>query len=115
MNYKKVLLNAESECGCLIDEACIKIYIASLKSDTIANDIFNRIQSEIGKNNLSAKLFRAGSFGYYGLEPLLVIEKTGAPVMLYSALSPDSIPNYYGGQAAGIPYWISAHIRNSSI
>ncbi|MBN2061355.1 MAG: NADH-quinone oxidoreductase subunit F [Deltaproteobacteria bacterium] len=94
MNYKQILSKAQSECGYLRDADCIGIYIASSRNDSIKNDIFNSAQREIEKNHIHAKVFRSGSFGYYDLEPILVIEKSGEPPILYGNLSTDSIPDF---------------------
>jgi NADH-quinone oxidoreductase subunit F len=51
--------------------------------------VANTIQTEIDKHGIKAKVITTGSFGYFDLEPVLLIEKQGQPVILYHHVTPE--------------------------
>jgi NADH-quinone oxidoreductase subunit F len=89
MNFEQICAIAESECNYLNDIDCIKIYIgASIESPTAAG-VFNRFQAEIDKRGVKARVITTGSFGYYDLEPIVLIEKPGQSNVLYNNVTPE--------------------------
>jgi NADH-quinone oxidoreductase subunit F len=89
MNFEKIWATAESECTYLNDRGCMKIYIASSTDNSAAAGVFNCFQAEIDKRGIKAKIIRTGSFGYYDLEPTVVVEKPGQPNVFYHNVTPE--------------------------
>ena len=89
MNFEQIYSKAESECSYLNDRDCVKIYVSSLMNDLKAQGVFDRFQAEIDKNDINAKVIKTGSLGYYDLEPLVVVEKTGQSSVLYNNVTPE--------------------------
>lgn len=91
MKLSQIYEAAESECGYLNDEDCIKVYIGSSAEQAIGSEVFNSFQTEIEKRGIKARAVKSGSFGYYDLEPLVLIEKPGKAVVFYRNISPEMV------------------------
>jgi NADH-quinone oxidoreductase subunit F len=89
MNFEQICATAESECGYLNDRDCMKIYIGSSTDDSTAASVFNSFQAEIDKRRIKARVITTGSFGYYDLEPVVLIEKPGQSTILYNNVTPE--------------------------
>jgi NADH-quinone oxidoreductase subunit F len=83
MNYRQLLDAAAAGCSDLNKSHLAKIYIASSLDNPAATDIFKTIQTEIIYHDIAATAIRTGSFGYYDLEPLVVIDAPGKPISGY--------------------------------
>ena len=75
MNLEEIYKLAETECKYLKDSGRIKIYVSSLMNDLKVSAVFDRFQAEIDKKNINASVIQTGPFGYYDLEPVVMIEK----------------------------------------
>jgi NADH:ubiquinone oxidoreductase subunit F (NADH-binding) len=89
MNFEEVYTKAESECAYLSDKSCIKIFIGSSINKSGAASVFNSFQAEIDRHNINARVITTGSFGYYDLEPVVLIEKPGQATILYNNVTPE--------------------------
>ncbi len=89
MNIEQIHAAAESECSCLADESCCRIYVASSANDSRADRIRLLFEESIEKTGFRAETIRAGSFGYYALEPIVVIHGPKLPAALYPNVDPD--------------------------
>lgn len=90
MNFTQVLTIAESECSYLNDRYCTKIFISS--EDIIAlKDIAKTFLSEVDKQGIAVKVITTGSFGYYDLEPMVRIEKSGYPSIFYNNITQEKV------------------------
>jgi NADH-quinone oxidoreductase subunit F len=89
MKFEEVYTKAESECAYLSDKSCIKIFIGSSIGHSAAADISNSFQAEIDRHHIKARVITTGSFGYYDLEPVVLIEKPGQPTILYNNVTPE--------------------------
>jgi NADH-quinone oxidoreductase subunit F len=89
VNYEQIYATAESECNYLKDEDCIKIYIGASADNSTVVGVFDGFQVEIDKKHLNARAIRTGSFGYYALEPVALIEKPGQSAVLYNNVTPE--------------------------
>jgi len=91
MNFEQICVKAESECNYLNDKDCVKIYIgSSVDNSTVAN-VFNAFQTEIDKRGIKARIITTGSFGYYDLEPVVLIGKPGQSTVLYNKITPEIV------------------------
>ena len=89
MNFEEVYEKAESEGNYLNDRDCIKLHIGSSTDHSIATGVFNTFQMEISKHGIKARVIAAGSFGYYDLEPIVLIEKPGRSTVSYNNVTPE--------------------------
>ena len=89
MNFEQICAKAESECHYLTDRDCVKIYIGSSVDNSTAGNVFNSFQTEIDKRGIKARIITTGSFGYYDLEPVVLIEKPGQSTVLYNNITPE--------------------------
>jgi len=89
MNFEQVYTKAEFECAYLSDKSHTKIFIGSSINDSNAVSVFNSVQSEIERHNINARVITTGSFGYYDLEPIVLIEKPGQSTILYNHVTPE--------------------------
>jgi NADH-quinone oxidoreductase subunit F len=89
MNFNQIYAKAESECNYLNDANCTKIFIGSSADFSTTDSVANTIQTEIDKHGIKARVITTGSFGYFDLEPVLLIEKQGQPVILYNYVTPE--------------------------
>ena len=89
MNFEQVYEKAKSKCNYLIDKDCIKIFVGSSTADSIAANTSSTFQEEIEKSGINAKVIKTGSFGYYDLEPTVLIKKTGQSMLLYNHVTPE--------------------------
>jgi NADH-quinone oxidoreductase subunit F len=90
MNLEEIYKLAETEYKDLKDSGRIKIYVSSLMDDLKAPGVFDRFQTEIDKKNISANVIRTGSFGYYDLEPVVMIEKPGHSITFHDNVTPET-------------------------
>jgi len=89
MNFERIWATAESECSYLNEKSCMKIYIASSTDNSTAAGVFKSFQAEIDKSGIKAKIITTGSFGYYDLEPIVVVEKPGQSAVFYHSVTPE--------------------------
>lgn len=89
MNYKRIRAQAESECVYLVDRECTKIQVAALSDNGIADIFFTLLDDWAEKGREQRKIIRVGSFGYYDLEPMVVIKKPDRPPILYAQVTEE--------------------------
>jgi NADH:ubiquinone oxidoreductase subunit F (NADH-binding) len=83
MKLDQIKLKAESENSFLQDKSCIKIYIASLPDNISGREIVDIFRAGVEKQGIKAAVITAGSFGYFDIEPIIIIEKPGKPSVYY--------------------------------
>ncbi len=88
MKFEEIYAKAESECDYLKD--CLKIYIGSSSENPSAEAVFHSLQSVINNQGTKAEIIKTGSFGYYGLEPLVSIQRIDGFSILYNNLTPET-------------------------
>jgi len=89
MDFKQIYATAESEGDYLNDRDCIKIYIGAAADNSTAASVFDSFQAEIDKRRIKARAIITGSFGYYALEPVVLVEKPGQSTVLYNNITPE--------------------------
>jgi NADH-quinone oxidoreductase subunit F len=93
MNIEQIRATAERQLSRIGDPTCIKIYVGSSANDSNADRIFGFLQSAIDQGNLHASAIRTGSFGYYDLEPIVMVDKPDFFTVLYNNVTPDGVPD----------------------
>ncbi len=101
MNYEDIYIKAKSECPYLEDESVTKVYVASASDNANAADILHRFQEDIKNRSVDARVFSTGSFGYYDLEPIVLIEKAGRSAILYNNVTPETASSIVNDTIAG--------------
>jgi NADH-quinone oxidoreductase subunit F len=89
MNFEAICARAESECSYLNDRDYMKIYVGSSANHSTAASVVNTFQTEIDKSGIKARVITTGSFGYYDLEPIVLIEKPDQSTVLYNNITPE--------------------------
>lgn len=97
MSMQKIITQARQENGSPDDNNYAKIYIASLPDDRIADSARAKIREAIERAGIKALVVAAGSFGYYDLEPLMVIEKPGKPAIVYANVNDKKVQDIASG------------------
>jgi NADH-quinone oxidoreductase subunit F len=90
MNYEQICAAAADESHYLKDRDCLKIYIGAQADNGTAIGVSGFFQEEIDKHGIKARVIVTGSFGYYDLEPLVLVEKPGQAVVLYHNVTPET-------------------------
>lgn len=67
-----------------------KVFLSSLADKTDITAVLKSLGRVVAENGVQAEICPTGSFGYYDLEPLLLVEKPGQPVIWYPAVTPAS-------------------------
>lgn len=94
MDFKQVCAEAESEFS---DKDSMRISIASLSGNTVADEVLDRFKAEVSTRKINAVVFSGGSFGYYNLEPMVLIEKPGKPSILHYNVTADMVSGLIDG------------------
>ena len=92
MGIEQIRAAAEAELPYMNDRSWIGILVASLTTNPRAADLLKAFQEEIDKSGLQAKVIKTGSFGFYSLEPLVVILIPDSVGVLYHSVTPEDVP-----------------------
>jgi NADH-quinone oxidoreductase subunit F len=93
MNYDQIRAKAESESGYLDDSNCVKVFIASQDDNRAGHRTASVFQDSVKEKDLNVKIITAGSLGYYDIEPIVLIKKSGNPFILYKNTDPKIVPD----------------------
>jgi len=88
MNLEQIRTRAESQSGYFKDSNCVKIFITSQAGKTTGHVLADAFRKRVKEKNLDARIITAGSFGYYDIEPIVLIEKFSNPCILYKNADP---------------------------
>jgi NADH-quinone oxidoreductase subunit F len=92
MDLDQIRAKAESQSGYFMDSNCVKVFIISQFDNAAGRVIADVFQKSVKEKDLDAKIITAGSFGYYDIEPIVLIEKPGKPSILYKNADPRIVP-----------------------
>jgi NADH-quinone oxidoreductase subunit F len=92
MNFDQIRAKAESESGYLKDSDCVKVFIASQADSPAGHGTAHTFQDSVKEKDLDVKIIATGSFGYYDIEPIVLIKKSGNPYILYKNADPKIVP-----------------------
>jgi NADH-quinone oxidoreductase subunit F len=96
MKMEQVRATAEAHLSQSGDPSRIRIYVAASAADSDAGQIFKLFQKAIEQRQLKAVVFRTGSFGYYDLEPVVLVEIPGSDARLLAHATPNVIAAHLG-------------------
>jgi NADH-quinone oxidoreductase subunit F len=91
MDFKEVRAKAESAFREKDDKDAIKIHVSYLSGNGTAEAVLNRFKDEVDRQNIKGNVIATGSFGYYALEPMVLIEKLGQSSVLYHNVTVDMV------------------------
>jgi NADH-quinone oxidoreductase subunit F len=92
MNFDQIRAKAESKCGYLKDNDCVKVFISSQADSSAGHETKNIFQDSVKEKDLDLEIISAGSFGYYDIEPIVLIKKPDNPYILYKNADPKTVP-----------------------
>jgi NADH:ubiquinone oxidoreductase subunit F (NADH-binding) len=92
MNFDQIRAKAESESDYFKDSNCVKVFIACRADNPAGRVIADIFQDGVKGKDLDVKIITAGSFGYYDIEPIILIKKPGNPYILYNNADPKTVP-----------------------
>jgi NADH-quinone oxidoreductase subunit F len=91
MNIGQVRAAAETQLSYLFDPSCIRIHVGALSSNPNAIGVFRQFQRVVAQGGFQARIVRTGSFGYYGLEPIVTIIKPGLEPIFYTNVTLERV------------------------
>jgi len=91
MNFDQIRAKAESGSGYLKDSNCVKVFIASQADIPAGRETADIFQDSVKERNLDARIITTGSFGYYDIEPIVLIKKSDNPYILYKNAEPKIV------------------------
>ncbi len=79
------LLRARAKAGCeeLVNSELIRIRVSALSDNPVGAAVLEAFQNGLKNNGLAGVAIQTGSFGYYAVEPLVIIEMPGHPTLVY--------------------------------
>ncbi|UCD09245.1 MAG: hypothetical protein JSU79_00955 [Dehalococcoidales bacterium] len=89
MNFDQFVDKAESGSGVSGDKSCTMIYISAFRDIPHLQDISNAFLVQTEKNDIEAEIILAGSSGYYDLEPIVRVDKSDRPSVLFKNVTTD--------------------------
>jgi NADH-quinone oxidoreductase subunit F len=93
MDLDQIRTKAESQSGYFKDTNCVKTFIASQAGNTAGRVIADVFREIVKEKDLDVKIITAGSFGCYDIEPIVLIEKSSHPCILYKNPDPIIVPD----------------------
>ncbi len=103
MNIEQICAAAKTQSSYLGDPSFFKIYVASSTADPNAARIAELFQSTIGQSGLRVMIFRTGSFGFYDLEPIVIVDRPGLFTILCDSITPEKAAGLIEDLAKGLP------------
>ena len=101
MNLEQIRAKAELACDYLNDKNCMKVRVGASADHPASADVLNRFQQDIDGRGIKAKVIAAGSSGLYDLEPVVLIEKSGKPAILYHNITSETASELVNGYLSG--------------
>ena len=89
MNFDQLKNKAESGSGFFGDKSCTRIFISAFGDIPNLQDISNAFFIELDKHTIKADIIRAGSSGYYDIEPIVTVDKPDRPSVIFSNVTSE--------------------------
>jgi len=97
MDFDQIRVKAESESDYFKNSNCVKVFIASRADNPAGHGIADIFQDDVKEKDLDVKIITTGSFGYYDIEPIVLIKKSDNPYILYKNADPKIVPELIYG------------------
>jgi NADH-quinone oxidoreductase subunit F len=88
MRLEEIVQKARIQCSHLDDKECVRVTVAAISEEDVST-LVTGLRDWAEKGDGRRKIITSGSFGYYDLEPLAVIEKPGHGPILYAHITED--------------------------
>ena len=89
MNYEQTAARAGSVCAPATDDQNIRVRVSALSGNGAAEDCFE-VFNDWAATHRPAVTIRTGSMGYYDLDPVVIVEKPGAPAVFYPNMTRET-------------------------
>jgi NADH-quinone oxidoreductase subunit F len=83
MDFEAISATARSNCLYLDGNGWTRVYVAASSENATAAAVSAQFQDWAERHEGKGKVISAGSFGYYDLDPVVVIQKPGRPSIFY--------------------------------
>lgn len=83
MDFDLLFEKAKSNCEALLREDLIKVRVSALSDNPDRTSATEAFRNGLKRSGTAADVIRTGSFGYYAMEPLVLIKVPGHPCLLY--------------------------------
>jgi NADH-quinone oxidoreductase subunit F len=90
MNLEQIVQKARIQCSHLDDKECVRVTVSAISEEDVST-LVTGLRNWAEKSDGKVKIITSGSFGYYDLEPLVIIEKPGHPPILYAHVTEDVV------------------------
>jgi NADH-quinone oxidoreductase subunit F len=91
MNIERIRAAAKAQLSSSGDPCGITVYIASSAGDAGATRIASLFQNAVDRQDLQAKIIRAGPLGFHDLEPIAMIKRQDQAPIFYANIVPDRV------------------------
>jgi NADH-quinone oxidoreductase subunit F len=91
MDFESTIEKARRERPYLEDRESTRVFVAGSSESKQTSSIFKQLDRWAQESGGKGHVIRAGSFGYYDLEPIVVVEKPGRVPLLYAGVTDDII------------------------
>lgn len=88
MRLEEIVQEARIQYSRPDDKECVRVTVASISEEDVST-LVPGLRDWAEKGDGRRKIITSGSFGYYDLEPLAVIEKPGHSPILYAHVTED--------------------------
>jgi NADH-quinone oxidoreductase subunit F len=88
MRLEEIVQKARIQCNHRDDKGCVKVTVAVTSKEDVST-LVTDLRNWAEKSDVRGKIITSGSFGYYDLEPLAIIEKPGHRPILYAHITED--------------------------
>ena len=88
MEYDEIFSQAKTARGGCDDIRSVEVRVSGLPEVTSA--LCEQLGKEVDAGRLEAEVIRAGSFGFYDLEPIVSVSKQGRATVLYAQVAPEA-------------------------
>ena len=101
MTFEEITTNATSEWEALQKRSCILVGTATCGRAAGALDVVDAFKKELARQGLQVPVIQVGCIGLCYAEPLVTISKPGSLRVVYSNVSPGTVPRLVEGYVAG--------------
>jgi NADH-quinone oxidoreductase subunit F len=90
MNFEQIVAMARSDCPYLDEGKGTTVYVAATAENVIAPRVFTLFSHWAESSGGKGKIIASGSFGYYDLEPVVIIERPGSPCVYHGNVTEEA-------------------------
>jgi len=95
MDFEQILSKARTGRTCPDGDISMTVRVSGAPEQAVA--VFKVLKGGVAEGRMKARVFLAGSFGCYDLEPIVSISKQGRPTLLYGKVTPAEVSELVDG------------------